>query len=251
MSANTQPIFTGTPATTSSPVVLTTAAADYAGLSPYNAQVFKAGTNGSFIQKLRFKAIGTNVATVARLYLNPGNVGHLASLLSTPAAPTGTPSSSGGTLLTGSYYYKIVAVDSTGALSAVGAESSAVSVTGPTGSVALSWTAVSGASSYRIYVGTGGAGVENTYFTSSTNSYTQIAMAEASTSGATDGMPTASNNLFVDEIALPATAISASSNTVTIDFPVGFAIPANYELYVGLGTTVAAGWSVMCIAGNY
>lgn len=29
-------------------------------------------TNGSFVQKLRFKALGTNVATVARIFLNNG-----------------------------------------------------------------------------------------------------------------------------------------------------------------------------------
>ena len=250
MAANNAPIFSGTPALTSYPIVLTTAAADYTGLSPYNAQVFKAGSNGSFVQRLRFKALGTNTASVARVYITTGAAGHLASLLSTPAAPTGTPSSSGGTLLTGSYYYKIVAVDSTGALSAVGTESAAVSVTGPTGSVALSWTAVSGASSYRIYVGNA-AGAENMFFTSSTNSFSHIAMAEASTSGATDGLPTATNNLFYDEIALPATTAIATSTTVTIDLPLNFALPANYEIYVGLGTTVSAGWSCMCVAGNY
>lgn len=52
----------------------TTAAADYDGTTAtHNKIVFTAdATNGGFIQRLRFKAKGTNVATVARVYLNNG-----------------------------------------------------------------------------------------------------------------------------------------------------------------------------------
>ena len=249
MAANTQPIFTVTPALTTAgnAVVLTTAAADYTGVSPYNQVVYKAGANGSYINKLRFKALGSCAASVARVYIVPAAVGHLASLLGTPATPTGTPSSSGGVMLTGTYFYKIVAVDSTGALSAVSTESSGQSVTGPTGSCAVSWTATSGASSYRIYVGTA-TGTQTGYFTSNTNSYTQITMLEAN---GNYGFPISSNSMFWDEVALPLTTAIATTSTVTIDLPINIAIPANYYMTVGLGTTVSAGWSVVAVAGAY
>ncbi len=38
-----------------------------------NKLVFTAGANGSYIKKLRFQAIGTNVASVARIYINNGS----------------------------------------------------------------------------------------------------------------------------------------------------------------------------------
>lgn len=78
--ANTSPIFqrlgdVSANGTTGFAAVFTTAAADYTGVSANNAVVFTGdATNGSWIERLRFKAIGTNVATVVRIYLNNGSV---------------------------------------------------------------------------------------------------------------------------------------------------------------------------------
>ncbi len=105
--------------------------------------------------------------------------------LSTASAPTGTPSTNGGTVAAATYYAKIVSVDGAGNLSAAGAESTAVTTAGTTSSIAWTWTAVTGASSYRIYVGTT-SGAESSYFTSSTNSATQTA-----TAGTSGTVPTA------------------------------------------------------------
>ena len=254
MAGNAAPIFSRVGSINGSNIPLIAAAADYNGNSPLNAMVFKSdATNGGFIQRLRFKALGTNVLTVARVYLNAGTSGHLASLLTQPTAPTATPSTTGGTLLSASYYAKIVAVDAQGSLSVVGTESAAVVVTGPTGSIPWTWTAVSGASSYRIYVGTA-SNQESGYFTSSTNSFSQTVGAEGT--GWTDGYIGAAgaattNNFFFGEISLPATAASATAATVDIDYPMNIALPPGYEVYVGLGTAVAAGWSVTAIAGAY
>ena len=38
-----------------------------------NYLVFTASTNGGYVQRLRFRALGTNVATVARVFINNGS----------------------------------------------------------------------------------------------------------------------------------------------------------------------------------
>lgn len=244
--ANNNPIFSKMGVITGGGI-LTTAAADYTGLSINNLPVITAdATNGGFIQRLRFKALGTNVATVARLFINNG-LGSLASICAAPAGtPTGTPSGSGGTLQTGTYFAKIQAIDEYGAQSGLSTETASVSVTGPTGSIAWAWTASASAASYRIWVGQL-TGSEIMFFTSTTNSYTQ-----------TDPVGTlasplnyVTNNMFHGELSLPATTASASTGTIDADYPLNLALPPGYRLLVGLGTTVAAGWAVSAIAGSY
>lgn len=62
---------------------------------------------------------------------------------------------------------------------------------------------------------------------------------------------TATNNVFYGEVSLPATAATASSATVEIDYPLGFALNPGFRIYWGLGTAVAAGWVATVIAGKY
>lgn len=90
------------------------------------------------------------------------------SSLAAPAAPTLTPSPSGGSLPTATYYYRITAFDAGGIETNASPEVS-VFVTGPTGSVAVSWPAVMGATSYRVYRGIT-PGRQDTYYPASTNS---------------------------------------------------------------------------------
>jgi len=60
----------------------TTAAADYTGATAtHNKLVFTAGANGSYVQRLRFKAIGTNTASVARIFINNGSANTTAASL--------------------------------------------------------------------------------------------------------------------------------------------------------------------------
>lgn len=143
MAANNNPIFSisgiqANNASTGMNALVTAAANDYTGAGANNSLVFTSGSNGSFVQRLRFKAGGTNIATVARIFLNNGSA--------------------------------------------------------------------------------------NT---------------------------TATNNVFYGEISLPATTSSASASTADFDYPMNFAIPAGWKIYVGLGTAVAAGWVVTPISGNY
>lgn len=246
MAGNLNPIFSRVGDFQAGPT-LVTAANDFTGLSANNQLCFTAdATNGGFIQRLRFKAIGTNVASVARVFINNGK-SHLAPAISAVAGtPTGTPSGSGGTLATGSYFAKVYAVDEFGAITAAATETASISVTGPTGSIAYAWTASTGAVSYIIAVGLA-TGAQQTYFTSSTNSFTQVSPGTPNLNAAF----TLTNNFFYDEISLPATTSISNAQTITIDLPMNIALPPGYQIFVGLGTTVAAGWIVSGVAGKY
>ncbi len=82
MPGNPQPIFSrvgdvsanaGVVSTAALGAILSITAGDYNGTNGNNQIIFTSDTtNGSFIQKLKFKALGTNVATVARIYVNNG-----------------------------------------------------------------------------------------------------------------------------------------------------------------------------------
>lgn len=118
---------------------ITTATGDYTGASANHVLVHTAdATNGSYVRRLRFQAIGTNVATVARIYLNNGSA--------------------------------------------------------------------------------------NT---------------------------TAANNIIYGQQSLPATTASNTAATVEIDYPMELALPPGFRIYVGVGTTVASGWVVTAVAGQY
>jgi hypothetical protein len=73
MPANTEPIYSRSPAIGIS-TAITAASTLYTGLHASDAKIFTAdATNGAFVQKIRFKALGTCVATVARIYINTGS----------------------------------------------------------------------------------------------------------------------------------------------------------------------------------
>lgn len=84
MAANTDPIYSKTPdvtanGTTTMATAIVTATGDYTGVSGNHQLVHTAGSNGSYVRKLRFKATGTNTASVARIYLNNGSTNGTAS----------------------------------------------------------------------------------------------------------------------------------------------------------------------------
>lgn len=79
MTANFNPIYSIVPsvsnnAGTGMNQLVTAAANDYTGAGANNSLIFTAGANGSFIQKIRFKAGGTNAASVARIFINNGSL---------------------------------------------------------------------------------------------------------------------------------------------------------------------------------
>lgn len=144
MAANTAPIYSllgdvSNNDGTTFGAAITTATGDYTGASADHQLVHTAdATNGSYVRRLRFQAIGTNVATVARIYLNNGSA--------------------------------------------------------------------------------------NT---------------------------TAANNVIYGQQSLPATTASNTAATVEIDYPMELALPPGFRIYVGVATTVASGWVVTAVAGQY
>ena len=101
--------------------------------------------------------------------------------LITSVAPTGVPSTTGGTIAasTTNYAY-IVSLDTTGGT--LGTQSAAVTTTGSSSSIVWSWAPTNAAVSYQIWCSTT-PGVFTNYFTSATNTFTQILPASSGTAG--------------------------------------------------------------------
>lgn len=59
---------------------MVTATGDYTGAATQYVKCFTAdATNGSFCQRIRLKSLGTNIATVVRIFINNGNTNTTAS----------------------------------------------------------------------------------------------------------------------------------------------------------------------------
>ena len=256
MAGNSSPIFSrvgdiqgGVLFTSSS---TNSAIADFAGTGTFVSPVFTADlTNGGFIQRLRFKARadGANVATVARIWINDGQLNQV-SPLAQATGLTGTPSATGGTLTTGTFYARVQALDQWGGVALVSAESSAVNVVAPagTGSISWAWNTVIGAKSYRLYTGPQSNGAY-AYFATTSNSFTQtVPLLDTQLA---DPATTVVNNMFYGEVSLPATSVAQTSATAEIEYPMNLALPPGYRVLVGLGNAVTAGWYVMGIGGKY
>jgi hypothetical protein len=67
--------------------------------------------------------------------------------------------------------------------------------------------------------------------------------------GSTTG--TASNNTYIKDVTMPATTNSETAAIGNAEVPLNIAIPAGYTLYVTTGTTVAAGFDVCAVGGDY
>ena len=80
------------------------------------------------------------VAVTGSIYSDPANM---------PITLGATPSASGGSLATGTYTYFVSAI--VGGVETIGSAHVTAAVTGPTGSVALNWADLAGATDYRVY----------------------------------------------------------------------------------------------------
>jgi hypothetical protein len=165
--------------------------------------------------------VGINTSTPDQaLTVNNGTM-HVR--MAPPGSLAATPSASGGSLATLTYFYVAIALDAAGGTTVASNEVTAA-VTGPSGSVSLTWSAVTGASSYRVYRGTTTGG-ENVFYTSATNSF--IDTGAASTAG-TVGSPTASVVRFAPNgnswLVGGNVGIGTATPTATLTLGGGFAI---------------------------
>lgn len=255
MTTNTTPIYSGAGDIQGGDLLTTAALLDYSGTNANNTVTFTSnGTYGGYIQKIRFKAAGTNAATVARIYINNGNSRLASSVAAVGSAPGGTLiATSAGNLATGStganYFAKIVALDQYGGITAPSLESTVVAnaTAGFTGSLTWTWTNVVGAKSYRIYVGPVTNG-QLSYFTANSSPFVQTEPVGTRES-VTGTTPT--NNYLYGEISLPATTATATAATVDIDYPMNFALGPGQRVVVGLASNVVAGWYVTGFGGTY
>ncbi|MHB1865152.1 MAG: hypothetical protein ACYCPS_03245 [Candidatus Saccharimonadales bacterium] len=111
--------------------------------------------------------------------------------ISAPAQNVPTiAATSGGSLATGTYYYKITALTANG--QTIGSNEESIAVTSPD-TVGLSWTAVTGAASYDVYRGTTSGG-ENVYYNTTATSYTDTGAAGTSGSVPTPNTATTNTN---------------------------------------------------------
>lgn len=62
---------------------------------------------------------------------------------------------------------------------------------------------------------------------------------------------TAANNALIREVTLAATTLSETSALQHYEVPIGIAMPAGYRLLVTIGTTVAAGYSVVGYCSDF
>ena len=74
MAANTQPIFSSAGDVAWGATAITTANTFKDGTGTVLTVFTADATNGGFVQRIRFRAAGTNIATVARVFINNGSV---------------------------------------------------------------------------------------------------------------------------------------------------------------------------------
>ena len=67
--------------------------------------------------------------------------------------------------------------------------------------------------------------------------------------GASNATP--ANNIYYGQITLPATTNSETAALLAPTFPLGFWLPAGYKLNCTVGTTVASGYFISVVGGDY
>jgi hypothetical protein len=231
-------------------------------------------TSGSFALDVDTTDTRVGISTVVpsqALTINGGNENFR---LQTPTSVSAIPSASGGSLATGTYYYKVTAIDGAGNETNI-ASSTEVSaaVTGPSGSVTISWTGITGAlNGYRVYRGTTPGG-ENTYFSVAygTNSYIDTGTAGTAGSGVStnnasvvyiNGSGGTANSYFNDGnvgigTSSPTSTLSVagsfnvtgSSGTISVD-PTGAILGLSRAGYNYINATSSSGTLVLGAGGN-
>lgn len=129
-----------------------------------------------------------------------------------------------------------------------------VSTNGTTGMPVRALTATAdftGVSANHVLLhtaGTNGSFIRGIRFTAEGTNTASVARIYAN-NGSTNA--TATNNVFLGQMSLPATTLINTAATSEPYYPLNIALGAGFRIYVGLGTTVAAGWVCCAEAGQY
>lgn len=150
--------------------------------------------------------------TATKLYRQEGT-GWAELGLAAPVADTPATATTGGSLAAATYYYKVTGVTALG--ETIGSNEVSQVTTGAASTVTLTWSAINGATGYRVYRGTA-AGLETVYYALG-NVLTYIDTGAASTAGTPPTsspsytMPTGGRWRFVQfgEIAIVSNANDA------------------------------------------
>lgn len=163
-----------------------------------------------------------------------GNIGVPAvAAIATPAAPTLTPSTTGGTLAAGTTYnYRVAAVNANGHTLA-GPEAANATTTGTTSSISITWAAVTGAASYNVYGRIAGAELLLTNVTGTTyvdtGALTPAGALPASNTTASTATIVSEIEAGVPQFSMPKTYIDGTTQVAYgNDYKVSFSGLAGY-----------------------
>lgn len=195
-------------------------------LATIKSPTYSADTDKGAIT-LKAGSFGSDTVLDGDIYINTTLIGLTAMVATTGVSATavfidGTPNN-------GTFYFKVSPIDMAGR---EGIASSEVSVTlsegVPTDTARITWSATTGAASYRIYKGTS-AGAENTYYT--TTALTYDWNGGAGTAGTPKTVNQGYQNIFNQSGYTYFNAGNVNIGTTTAQ---------NYKLYVG-GTSYFSG----------
>jgi hypothetical protein len=220
---------------------------------------FDTTTSGSVsaTEKMRIDSSGNvGIGTTSPAYLldvtgSARSYGFTSTAVGTPATPTAVGSTTGGSLAANTWYFKIVALDGLGGVTLPSSESTVVTTTGATSSIAVSWTATTGAKSYQVWY-SNTTGTQANYFAATTNSlsFTTVTGNTAGTIPASNttgsvlvGTTTNANGykaVVLDDIAI-RTATDATGAT-NLRFGVSSSMPQGTSIVSGTKTAGGAGY---------
>jgi hypothetical protein len=119
---------------------------------------------------------------------------------------SGAPSTTGGTLAAGTYYWVVTATTALGETTA--SNEITATTTGSTSSNVVSWTAVTGATGYKLYRGTA-AGVENKLINTIVSGAT-VTSTDTGAAGTTASPPTTNTAAIAVPTSVTATGLAAN-----------------------------------------
>lgn len=153
-----------------------------------------------------------NIPCAAGTYVEAGIFTTLTGTsLSAPTSLAATGSGTGGTLAANTYYYKVTAYNHAG--ETIGSTEDSETVSGSTSKIDLSWTAVTGATGYKVYRGTSSNGQSVRVATVTTNSYSDTG--SAGTAATVPESNTAST--FIGSAAFTGGSVTVSGSGASIN----------------------------------